>query len=160
MAKFTRAAPDGAAPKDGAPNAGAWRVFIETLAQAPNVAAAARAAGVSTWDVYKRRQTHTAFQREWRKALAEGYARLEAQLLDEALRTVGGTVKANTLTARAQKHRLGLFLLGQHRASVRGDGAARPPSAPPARPLSRKIVIATLEARLAQARERLEQAGA
>jgi hypothetical protein len=61
-------------------------IFINALAESSNVKAAADAASVSQTLVYKKRRTDTAFATRWYEALAEGYDRLEMDLL-ERLRT-------------------------------------------------------------------------
>jgi hypothetical protein len=61
-------------------------IFINALAESSNVKAAADAASVSQALVYKKRRTDAAFAMRWYDALAEGYDRLEVDLL-ERLRT-------------------------------------------------------------------------
>ena len=64
-----------------------WQdIFIAALAESSNVKAAADAASVSQTLVYKKRRTDAAFALRWYEALAEGYDRLEMDLL-ERLRT-------------------------------------------------------------------------
>lgn len=60
--------------------------FINALAESSNVKAAADAAGVSQSLVYNKRRTDPDFALRWFEALAEGYDRLEMDLL-ERLRT-------------------------------------------------------------------------
>lgn len=95
-------------------------IFLEALAESSNVAASARAAGVSANAMYRERRRNTGFAARWHEALCEGFARLEAELLSEALIAPTGNVKEATLKSRAQKYRLGLSLLAAHRAAVRG----------------------------------------
>lgn len=57
-------------------------IFINNLAETSNVKAAADAASVSQTLVYKKRRTDTDFARRWFEALAEGYDRLEMDLLE------------------------------------------------------------------------------
>lgn len=95
-------------------------VFVEHLAETSNVAASARAAGVPANAMYRERRRHAEFAARWHEALCEGFARLEAELLSEALIAPSGNVKDATLKSRAQKYRLGLALLAAHRAAVRG----------------------------------------
>lgn len=106
------------------------RIFLAHLAQTSNVAASARKAKVSSGAVYRERIRSAAFRDRWRVALAEGYARLEAELLAEALRPASGRASDRTLRSRAMKLRVGMGLLSAHRASVRGEA----PPAPSARP--------------------------
>lgn len=98
-------------------------LFLDALAETSNVAASARAAGVSGNAMYRERRRNAGFAARWHGALCEGFARLEAELLSEALIAARGNVKDATLKARAQKYRLGLALLAAHRAAVRGTGA-------------------------------------
>jgi len=118
-----RAKPDEA-KRAGRPDRAQMDVFLDELAASSNVAASARAAGVSTNAMYRERRRNVAFAKRWHEALCEGYARLEAELLSEALVAPNGNVKEATLKSRAQKYRLGLSLLAAHRAAVRGSAAA------------------------------------
>lgn len=132
--------------------------FLDHLAQTANVSASALAAGVKSSAVYAERRRSPAFRDAWALALAEGYARLETDLLAEALQTASGRTADGTLKARAQKHRLAIALLSAHRASVKG-GAAVAPASKPAQP-----DLATLKAqlilKLTQMRQRAEESAA
>lgn len=99
------------------------RAFLAALSESSNVAASARAAGVSSGAIYAERRKSPAFRGQWEEALAEGYARLEADLLAEALQAASGKVGEATLKSRAQKHRLALALLNAHRATVKQAGS-------------------------------------
>ena len=133
-------------------------LFLDHLAQTANVSASALAAGVKSSAVYAERRRSPAFREAWALALAEGYARLETDLLAEALQTASGRTADGTLKARAQKHRLAIALLSAHRASVKG-GAAVAPASKPAQP-----DLATLKAqlilKLTQMRQRAEESAA
>ena len=124
-------------------------IFLEALAESSNVAASARVAGISANAMYRERRRNPGFAARWHEALCEGFARLEAELLSEALIAPSGNVKDATLKSRAQKYRLGLSLLAAHRAAVRG---ARPPAggAMP-RGGAKARLIAKLDAMRAQA---------
>jgi len=100
-------------------NAARRKAFFGSLSETANVAASARLAGISSNAVYAERRRTASFRAAWSEALAEGYARLEADLLAEALRSVRGTTSDATLKAQAQKQRLGTTLLNAHRASVK-----------------------------------------
>lgn len=102
------------------PSAAQMTQFLEALAESSNVAASARAAGMSGNAMYRERRRNAGFAARWHEALCEGFARLEAELLSEALVAPSGNVKDATLKSRAQKYRLGLALLAAHRAAVRG----------------------------------------
>ncbi len=58
--------------------------FLEELAASCNVRAAAAAAGFSTTAVYQRRMRWPGFARAWAEAVDQGYARLEAMLVEQA----------------------------------------------------------------------------
>lgn len=60
--------------------------FLEHLAATCNVQASARAAGVSVSTVYNHRMRDADFRAGWDEALAQGYARLEAALIERAAR--------------------------------------------------------------------------
>lgn len=111
--------------------------FLAHLAETANVAASARAAGVSSARIYRERARTDAFRKAWHRALCEGYARLEADLLAEALRPAHGNLKDVTLKSRQMKIRLGMTLLSLHRASVRGAARAALPKT--ARETSRQV---------------------
>lgn len=118
MAQIGKAAtPDARSVRPGAAQ---MTQFLESLAESSNVAASARAAGVTGNAMYRERRRNDAFAARWHEALCEGFARLEAELLSEALVAPSGNVKDATLKSRAQKYRLGLALLAAHRAAVRG----------------------------------------
>ena len=102
--------------------------FLAELARTANVRAAAKAAGVATPVIYRLRASDERFRTRWHAALCEGYARLEAMLLEEALTRASATTSEGMLKARAQKHRLQLSLLAAHRASVRGERAGAGPT--------------------------------
>ena len=92
--------------------------FLTRLAETSNVAASARAAKMPVGSVYALRRKSPEFCAAWAQALAEGYARLEASLLEAALKKVSGAVDVDELKRQAQAHRLSL--LAQHRPSVKG----------------------------------------
>src|SRR4029078_10169423 len=60
------------------------RAFLAELTATANVAAAARAAGVSPTASYNRRRLWPAFAEAWKDALAEGYVRIETLLIHAA----------------------------------------------------------------------------
>ena len=138
-------------------NAKIRRQFLDHLAATANVSASARTAGVAGSAVYAERRRSAAFRGDWALALAEGYARLETDLLAEALQVASPRTGDATLKARAQKHRLAIALLGAHRASVKGGAGA-------SAPLPVKPDLPTLKAqlilKLTQMRERADAAKA
>ncbi|RRQ51660.1 hypothetical protein [Sphingorhabdus wooponensis] len=118
-------------------------LFLDHLAQTANVSASALAAGVKSSAVYAERRRTPAFRDAWALALAEGYARLETELLAEALQSASGRTADGTLKARAQKHRLAIALLNAHRASVKGGApvAAAKPAVPDLATLKAQLVL-------------------
>ena len=133
-------------------NARTRRLFLNHLAETANVAASARAAGVGSSAVYAERRRSAGFRDDWARALGEGYARLETDLLAEALLAANGKTADATLKARAQKHRLAIALLSAHRAAVKGAPTAAPASA------DLPTLKAQLILKLTQMRERAERA--
>ena len=100
-------------------NASKRLAFFAHLSETANVTASARAAGISSSAVYAERRRSAQFRDSWSEALSEGYAKLEADLLAEALQPASGNIADVTLKARAQKHRLGTTLLSAHRGSAK-----------------------------------------
>jgi len=145
--KTPAAAGDGARAFD----ARARKAFLDHLAMTSNVAASSRVAGISAARAYAFRRRNPGFYDLWQKALAEGFARLEAELLAEALRAVSGKVSDATLKSRAQRQRLGLSLLAMHRAAVRGV-----PKPMVAASDTRAALTAKVEAKLLDLRARLK----
>ena len=143
----------------GAPAAPAFgragrEAFLAHLAETSNVRASARIAGITPALAYRERRRSAAFRDAWARALAEGYVRLEGEMLAEALRRPNGRASDATMKAQAARVRLGMALLGHHAASVRGD--RRPAAAATAALPGRKPrdVRARLEARFAEMRAR------
>jgi hypothetical protein len=132
-------------------------LFLDHLAQTANVSASARAAGVAGNAVYAERRRSPAFRDAWALALAEGYARLETDLLAEALQVASARTADGTLKARAQKHRLAIALLNAHRAAVKGGALVTAPL-PPKQDLA--TVKAQLILKLTQMRQRAEDSAA
>jgi hypothetical protein len=128
----------------------AQRLFLSHLAQTANVTASAKVAGVTTAPVYDLRGKSEDFRNRWHRALCEGYARLEANLLAEALSPASGNMKDSTFKLRQMKIRLGSSLLAAHRATVRGETPATP-----SKSRDPKEVQQRLEARFAAMRKRL-----
>jgi hypothetical protein len=62
--------------------------FLSALADNPNVKAAARTVGISTCALYRRHASDTGFRARWATALAMGYARIEALMVDAAERAL------------------------------------------------------------------------
>ena len=62
----------------------AEEIFLDSLAASCNVSLSADAAGFSTPTVYRQRRLRPDFADKWQAALAQGYARLEATLIEAA----------------------------------------------------------------------------
>ena len=58
--------------------------FLEHLAETANVQAALRACGAAGVDVYRHRARWPGFARAWDEAIEQGYARIEAMLIERA----------------------------------------------------------------------------
>lgn len=105
--------------------------FLSVLAATCNVKAAAKAAGFSTVTLYKRRGRWPGFAAEWDAAIAQGYARLEARLVElanDSLRKRRDDDDEEGEDDEAERAEAGpamtvsetMNLLRLHRASVRG----------------------------------------
>jgi hypothetical protein len=128
----------------------AQKAFLSHLAQTSNVSASAKVAGVTTRPVYDLRKKSEQFCAKWLAALSEGYARLEANLLSEALSAPASNLKDSTFKQKQMKTRIGMALLAAHKATVRGSSTAAP-----SRSRDPKEVQARLEARFAAMRKRM-----
>lgn len=137
-------------PKTKAFGPAAQRMFLSHLAQTANVTASAKRAGVTTSPVYDLRRKSDSFRSQWHAALWEGYTRLEANLLAEALAPASGNMKDSTFKLRQLKIRLGSSLLAAHRTAVRGAAPTTPQ-----RSRDPKEVKQRLEARFSAMRKRL-----
>jgi hypothetical protein len=100
--------------------------FLEELAASCNVRAAAAAAGFSTTAVYKRRMRWPGFAAAWAEAVDQGYARLEAMLVEQATDSLRVLRQTRHERKREDDGRpnvpfaQALNLLRLHRAEVRG----------------------------------------
>lgn len=102
-----------------APAPRVWRkTFLAELAATSNVAASARAAGISASHAYEMRRRDPEFYREWQEALCEGYDHLELNLLH---RLREGEIKPAAGAKRGTRvfdNATALRLLTLHRDSV------------------------------------------
>ena len=131
--------------------AAAKEIFLTHLAETANVKASARKAGVCSSVVYRMRRRSQAFRDDWQTALCEGYARIEASMLEQALKEASGKAKESTLKARDAKNRIRLALLAHHRASVRGE----PKKAPATKGRSKQELATILRSRLERMRQNI-----
>ena len=96
------------------------QAFLNELAATANVRASLKTIERTHASLYQRRRNKPSFRQEWDEALAEGYARLEAELLDEALNGVPtvllapGAEPVEPVERRRAPDRLRLNLLAQH----------------------------------------------
>ncbi|MDT8758666.1 hypothetical protein MZO42_08145 [Sphingomonas psychrotolerans] len=108
-------------------------VFLAELATTANVRAAAEAAGFSTTAIYRRRASCPAFRAAWDGALDQGYARIEALLIERACDGPSEVPAGDERAAQAMTNDQLMNLLRLHRASARGgapqryDAQAKPP---------------------------------
>ena len=126
----------------------AWsKLFLAELATTSNVSAAARKAGVSSFEVYEARRVNGEFARRWQVALCEGYDLLEMQLLqrmrDGELKPVANAKKAS----RSFDNSLALRLLAAHRESAARERAMRDND-------DAEAILASIDAKLDRMRER------
>ena len=103
----------------------AEEVFLEELAATCNVTASAEKAGFSTVAIYRRRMHWPSFAAAWEQSLAQGFARLEVQLVELATDSLRVGEIAGDAPAPAMSVDQALNLLRLHRASVRGGAPQR-----------------------------------
>ncbi len=95
--------------------------FLSVLAETCNVSEACRKSGVPMTVAYRRRKMDAAFRAEWNEAIAIGYQRLEALLLDRAF---NGTEKVMTRKDGSEErvleypNQIALQLLRMHRETA------------------------------------------
>ena len=102
-------------------------VFLDHLAATCNVMLSAKACGFSTAAVYRRRRLDPAFMERWDAALAQGYAHVEALLVQRAVETLEGFAPDPQATVRIPEMtvREALLLLGHHRRRIEGGPRSR-----------------------------------
>jgi hypothetical protein len=106
-------------------SAEAEEAFLEVLAATANVTAAAEACGFSDTAIYRRRMRDPGFAAAWAEALAHGYARIEAMLIETATESLRRKPIAGDRPMPAVGFNDALNLLKLHRASVRGGKPQR-----------------------------------
>ena len=102
-------------------------VFLDHLPATANVTASAKACGFSTQALYSRRRTDSAFLRRWDVALAQGYAHIEALLLQRAIEALEGFAPDpdTPIIIRDMTVKDVLILLGHHRRTIEGGPRSR-----------------------------------
>lgn len=104
-------------------NEEAEATFLDHLAASCNVAWSAAQAGFSGPTVYHHRRTDANFARRWQEALADGYIRLETELLGTATDFVASLREDRELPLKHMSVREAISLLNRHGKG--GDPAAR-----------------------------------
>jgi hypothetical protein len=96
--------------------------FLDHLAATANVMASAEACRFSPQAVYARRRKDAAFEQRWDAALAQGYAHIEALLVQRTIETLEGFEPdpATPIVIREMTVKDALILLGHHRRVVEG----------------------------------------
>jgi hypothetical protein len=122
------------------------KAFLDHLAATSNVTEAAKHAGVSTSTAYDAKRTRPEFNRQWRRALCEGYELLEMELLNR-LRT--GEIKNSIAKkgVRAFDNANAFRLLIAHRDEAGRQRATRDNE-------DADAIIASIDAKLAKMRQR------
>lgn len=136
------------ASRPAAPRFTHWsKIFLGELAASSNVSASARKAGVSTSTAYEARRTNPEFNRDWQRALCEGYEHLEMELLHR-LRT--GEVKPAGTARRGVRsfdNAIAFRLLLAHKDTVSRQKAIRDNE-------DSEAIIQSINAKLEKIRER------
>ena len=103
--------------------------FLEHLAATCNVKRSADAAEVTVQCVYKQRMKDGAFREAWGRALEQGYARLEAMLLERAARAEPVEVEGDLVLSEEPFDReLAIHLLREHKKGLAGIPRAPQPA--------------------------------
>lgn len=120
-------------------------LFFTALAETANVTTAAKAAGVSTMTIWRRRKSDAEFRQAWAQALEHGYADLEMRLLGIARdgKTTDTVSEGRGEGRRVRRTRtdvpaFGLRLLDGYRAEV---AAGRMIDAPEVRSIDRSELV-------------------
>lgn len=106
------------------------QIFLEHLAATCNVTASAEAAGVHVTTTYVCRMRDEGFRADWDAALVQGYARLEAALLERAssgrarCRVRGDKIVEGPDAAGEVDWDKGMQLLNHHRRGLAGFTSA------------------------------------
>jgi hypothetical protein len=97
-------------------------LFLDHLAATANVTASSAACGFSPQALYARRRKDAAFQQRWDVALAQGYAHIEALLVQRAIEALEGFAPdpQTPLVIRDMTVKDALILLGHHRRTMEG----------------------------------------
>lgn len=139
---------------------GAKREFLENFAASCNVRWAAKETGFSDKTVYKHLMSDERFREGFGRALGQGYRRLEAELLAEALESGPIPVQGDREGPRLDRE-LRLTLLREHKRALAGfgPGTGRGKAGAPPRAASNAEVRTALEKRLKAFRKRIRGRG-
>jgi hypothetical protein len=96
--------------------------FLDHLAASCNVTLSAKAAGFSREAIYKRRRRDPRLARLWDEALAIGYPRLEAALVEAAVNTMEGRASDPDCPIPPMSARDAIAVLKLHQDRVHGTG--------------------------------------
>jgi hypothetical protein len=144
--KSGRRAPFGERVK---PSFAKWsKAFLSELAATSNVTASAQKAGISTTRAYDTRRGNAEFNREWQRALCEGYDHLEMEMLHR-LRT--GEVKPASGAKRGVRgfdNATAFRLLAAHRDSAARHRAIRSNE-------DAEAIVLSINAKLERMRQRM-----
>ena len=124
------------------------KVFLAELAATSNVSASALKAKISTSTAYETRRQNPEFNREWQRALCEGYDHLEMELLHR-LRT--GEVKPAGTAKRGKRafdNATAFRLLAAHRESAARQRAIRSSE-------DAEVIVLSINAKLESMRQRM-----
>jgi len=126
-------------------------IFFAALAEVCNVAAAAEAAGFERKAPYNERRHNPEFEARWEKAIGEGYAALELEMLERARfgENRPADVGESGPRQRAIPTGMAMQLLKLHKSHARGTATAAQ------RPMRGQILRNGIEARLAEINRRL-----
>jgi len=121
--------------------------FLDQLAASCNVSAAAEAAGFTRYSIYKRRRRDPAFAKRWQAAVEQGYARIEAMLVERASNSLEGFAPDPDTPIPQMSVKEILAVLANYRRTVQGGPRSRRQWARP-RSLDemRDSILAKLEA--------------
>jgi hypothetical protein len=100
----------------------AEETFLDRLAASCNVAFAAAAAGFSKEAFYARRRRDPGFALRWDSALAQGYVRIEALLIDNAEQALAARPPDPDSPILPMTARDAILLLRLHQSRVTGTG--------------------------------------
>lgn len=100
--------------------------FLDALGASCNVSMAAAAIGYTTATLYWRRRRDPAFAQRWHAALAQGYVRIEALLIDLAEDALSGRAPDAGAPIPAMTVKEAMELLRMHHATAHGHGPRTP----------------------------------